>query len=524
MSDRPDVIIIGSGFGGAMVAHRLLERGARVAMLERGDWVGRGPEAWRPEASLELTPHYDREIPYRCVAGGYKPEVSGYACVGGPSVFYGCTSFRFRERDFAGEPDVVGDSGAAFPFDYDELEPYYDEAEALLQIAGDDDGDPTAPRRRRPYPQAPAPLAPISQRLADAARARGLSPFRLPLAINHGAAGRAPCQACRTCDTFACAIEAKNDVATMMIRPAIERGLTLHHRTVVTGLVREGRRITGVDVVDRATGAARRLTADTIVLAAGALGTPHLLLASGLDEVSPARAAVGRYLMRHANAMVFGFYPRRPDPDRVFHKQVAIHDWYFGAHGSHAGKDADGLTKLGGVQQVMTPPRELVRAHLPWGVRGPVGALTEQLTGLLCIAEDQPRHANGVTVDRARKDRFGLPQLVIETRYSARDERALAALVRRAKRVLRGSGAWFFHTHQIRTFSHALGSVRMGGDPAAAPVDPHGRYRGLDNLWIADGSVLPLSAGVNPSLTIAATALRTADFLAGVRKPDEGAA
>lgn len=517
VSARWDAIIIGSGFGGAMVAHRLLAAGARVLMIERGAWVGRGPEAWQPEASLELTPHYDREIPYRCVAGGYHAQIAGYACVGGPSVFYGCTSFRFRERDFAPEPEIVGDSGAAFPFDYRELEPYYDEAEQLLQIAGDDAGDPSAPPRRRPYPQPPAPLAPISQRVAGAARTLGLSPFHLPLAINHANAGsRAACRACRTCDTYACGIEAKNDVATMIVRPAIERGLTLWPRTVVTGLVRHGRRLTAVDVVDRATGAAQRVHAEHVVLAAGALGTPHLLLASGVDELSPARPAVGRYLLRHANAMVFGFYPRRPDPARVFHKQVAIHDWYFGA----TGKDVDGLGKLGGVQQVMTPPRELVKAHLPWGTRGPIGALTEQLTGLLCIAEDQPQRGNGVTVDPAVRDRFGLPQLVIETRSTHRDERAVRALVRRAKQVLRASGAWFFHTHAIRTFSHALGTVRMGRDATTAPVDATGRFRGADNLWIADGSVLPRSAGVNPSLTIAATALRTADFLAGVRKPD----
>jgi choline dehydrogenase-like flavoprotein len=517
VTERWDAIVIGSGFGGAMVAHRLVARGARVLVLERGGWVGRGPEAWRPEASLELTPHYDREMPYRCVAGGYTPEIAGYAAVGGPSVFYGCTSFRFRERDFLAEPAIDGDSRAAFPFDYGELAPYYDEAEALLQIAGDDTGDPTAPPRARPYPQAPAPLAPISQRLAAAARARGLSPFALPLAINHGTAGgRARCQACRTCDTFACAIEAKNDVATMVLRPAIERGLVLWPRTVVTGLVHDGRKVTGVDVVDRDGGGARRLVADDVVVAAGALGTPHLLLASGLDELSPARPAVGGYLMRHANAMVFGFYPRRPDPEHVFHKQLAIHDWYFGA----PGKDTDGLGKLGGVQQVMTPPRELVKAHLPRGTKGPIGALTEQLTGLLCIAEDQPRASNRVTVDRARTDRFGLPQLVIETRHSERDRRAVGALVRRAKQVLRGSGAWFFHTHAIKTFSHVLGTVRMGADAASAPVAASGRFRGLANLWIADGSVLPRSAGVNPSLTIAATALRTADFLAGVRKAD----
>ncbi len=522
---RWDAIIVGSGFGGAMVAHRLLAAGARVLMIERGDWVERGPAAWEPAASLELTRHYDREIPYRCVAGGYGGEIAGYACVGGPSVFYGCVSFRFRERDFTGDPDVVADSGAQWPFGYDELEPYYGEAEGLLSIAGDDAGDPTAPRRSTPYPQAPAPLAPISQRIAAAARAAGASPFALPLAINHGtgprpaglSGNRTACVACRTCDTFGCAIEAKNDVATMMIAPMVARGLTLWPKTVVTRIVTAGDRAVGLEVCRRDDGAIERVAADQIILAAGALGTPHLLLASELEARSPAPAAVGRYLTRHANAMVFGFYPRRPDRERVFHKQLAIHDWYFGADG----KDAVGLGKLGGVQQVMTPPRQLVRAHLPPVVRGPIGALTEQLTGLLCIAEDQPQRGNGVTVDRDRRDRFGLPQLVIEHRYSARDRRAVGVLVRRAKRVLRGSGAWFFHTHGIKTFSHVLGTVRMGRDAATAPVDAAGRFRGVGGLWIADGSALPLSAGVNPSLTIAATALRTADFVTGARRAED---
>jgi choline dehydrogenase-like flavoprotein len=168
------------------------------------------------------------------------------------------------------------------------------------------------------------------------------------------------------------------------------------------------------------------------------------------------------------------------------------------------------MHKLGGVQQVMTPPRELVRSHLPRGTKAILGALTEQLTGLLCIAEDQPRADNGMTVDWERRDRFGLPQMVIRTRYSARDQAALKALTTRAKQVLRRSGAWFFHTHQIKTFSHAVGSVRMGVDAATSALDADCRFRGVDNLWVTDGSALPMSAGVNPSLTIAANALRAA--------------
>jgi choline dehydrogenase-like flavoprotein len=503
-----DAVVIGSGFGGAMAAHRLIAAGARVLMIERGDWVERGEAAWRPEASLDMTSHYSRDIRYRCDAGAYKPEVGVAACVGGPSVFYGCVSFRFRERDFEGDPGVVAGSGAAWPYRYDELEPYYAEAERLLGVAGDDAADPTAPPRSAPYPQPPAALAPISRQIAEAAAGLGLHPFHLPLAINHGALeGRKACVGCRTCDTFACAIEAKNDVATTMIRPLLARGLTLWPRCVATRLELDGSRLAALHVFDRNKGESVRVEAKAFVLAAGALGTPHLILASGLDAVSPARGAVGRYLMRHANAMVFGFYPSRPDKEHVFHKQIAIHDWYFGAEGEE-------LTKLGGVQQVMTPPRELVKTHLPWGTRGLLGAFTEQLTGLLCIAEDQPLADNGVTIDPDTRDDYGLPQLVIRTGYSARDEQARRALVRRAKKVLRRSGAWFFHTHMIKTFSHAIGTVRMGVDPATAPLDEHCRFRGVDNLWVTDGSALPMSAGVNPSLTIAANALRAAERIA----------
>jgi choline dehydrogenase-like flavoprotein len=497
---RPwDAVIVGSGFGGAMAASQLIDAGARVLMIERGDWVPRGEDAWRPEASLEMTPYYKKDIPYDVKGASHGPVIGGYACVGGPSVFYGCVSFRFRERDFDGDPGVVAGSGAAWPFRYDELEPYYTAAERLLHIAGDDAGDPTAPRRSAPFPQAPGALAPISLRVAEAAIGLGLSPFHLPLAIDN-----ARCVACRTCDTYACAIEAKNDVATRMIRPLVARGLALWTGATAVRLEEAHGRITRLHV--KRDGRDEVIAADRFVLAAGAIGTPHLILASGLDARSPARAAVGRYLMRHANAMVFGFFPERPDRERRFHKQIALHDWYFGD--PDADDTAFGLTKLGGVQQMMTPPRELVKAHLPRGTRGVLGAFTEQLTGLLCIAEDQPRADNGVTIDEGRRDAYGLPRLTIHHDYSARDRLAVDALIARARRVLARAGAIFSHTHRVKTFSHAVGTVRMGVDPATAPLDGDCRFRGVENLWVVDGSALPMSAGVNPSLTIAANALR----------------
>jgi choline dehydrogenase-like flavoprotein len=117
-------------------------------------------------------------------------------------------------------------------------------------------------------------------------------------------------------------------------------------------------------------------------------------------------------------------------------------------------------------------------------------------------------------IDPSRRDAFGLPQLVLEHRYCDVDRRRLRALVRGAKRVLRRMGAVLCHAHQLKTFSHALGTVRLGEDPRTAPLDPDCRFRGADNLWVTDGSVFPTPGAVNPSLTISAIALRAAEAMA----------
>ena len=508
---RWDAIVIGSGFGGAMAAHALVHAGWHVLMLERGSWVARGPENWGPKGAGLVTPHYSTEAAYRVASGGRRYETGAWHCVGGASVFYGGASFRYRERDFEADPHIVGDSGAAWPFAYDDLEPYYGHAESLLGVAGETGADPTEPWRSAPFPHRPTQMPPSSTRIADAARRAGLHPSRIPLAISYGDAesGRR-CISCDRCDGYACAAEAKNDIATGILPELQRNGLALRPNTVVVRLVRERTRITGVEYVDRVTGERGLLTSRVVVLAAGALASPHLLLASGLDAVSSAPHAVGRYLVRHRNRVVFGVYLRPPNPERAFDKHVAIHDLYNGAPGIAGAPEGP----LGGIQQ-LTPPAGLVRAYLPPVVRIPAARLVSHATGLLVIAEDQPRQSNGVSLHRTERDRYGLPRLEVRHEYTSRDERSAGALVTAARSVLREAEAPFIYVHDISTFSHALGTVRMGPDEHAAPLDADGRFRGLDNLYVTDGSALPRSAGVNPSLTIAANALRIGARLAG---------
>jgi choline dehydrogenase-like flavoprotein len=511
-------IVIGSGFGGAMVAHRLVAAGRRVLMLERGDWPVRG-EAARDDVRgfFQWTAGYGSATSYRVRQGGRWGVEGICECVGGASVFYGGASFRFREADFRPPASLVESSGAEWPLGYADLEASYAEAERLLGVAGEAGVDPTEPPRSGPYPCAPAPLAPVAARVGAAASRLGLHPFRIPLAVNHSAGGVAVCTSCTTCDAYACWNGAKNDLASRIIAPLLQRGLELRCGRVVTRLIAEGTRVTKVECVDRVTGVRERYSGERVILAAGALATPHLLLASGLERLNPAGDAVGRFLMRHCNAFVYGFFRRPPNPERLHHKQLAIHDFYFGdpGGGGPAGK-------LGNIQQIMAPQ---TGAALRWtrrlGERGrplqnvaaaAVRGVTRHMTGLQVIAEDQPSARNRVELGEGR-DEFGLPKPVVHHDYSARDLAARAALVRRAREILREAGAFATFTYPVTTFSHAVGTVRMGGDSALAPLDAHCRFRGVENLWVVDGSCLPTSGGVNPSLTIAALALRAGESL-----------
>ena len=505
LTDRQewDAIVIGSGFGGAMAAHTLVHAGWRVLMLERGDWVPRGPASWRPSHAGMVSPFYSTESCYRVREGRRTSEAGGMFCVGGPSVFYGGASLRYREGDFTPDPLIHGASGARWPVAYADVEPFYTRAEQLLGVVGTTGEDPHEPTRSAPYPAAPSPLAPLSLRLSDAARRLGLHPSRVPVAIDQ----RGRCVSCSACDGFACAVGAKNDVATRITAPLLRQGLVLRSGTVVTRLVEWGGRIGAVEVIDHDSRRIHRLRARHVILAAGALATPHLLLASGLEERSPARDAVGRYLTRHCNRVVFGVFPARPDRGHRFVKQVAITDFYFGHEWTGAGK-------LGVLQQMAVPPLAVVAQHIPGWMVPAAGQVLSRSAALLGIAEDEPQHRNGVTIDRSDPDRFGLPRLTVHHEYTTRDRQAGDTLARCARRILREAGAVTCFSRTISTFSHALGTVRMGDDPATAPLDATGRYRGVDNLHVMDGSALPTSGGVNPSLTIAANALRCATRLA----------
>ncbi len=483
-----DAVVIGSGFGGAAAAHSLAAAGRKTLVLERGDWARRDDLDWNQREIL-LKLRYRSDAPVLVKQYGdrkYKPFYPN-ATVGGMSVFYGGASLRLRPADFA-----------RWPLSYDDVEPYYNKSEQLLGVHGVAGEDPCEPPRSQDYPFGPIQFSAPAQRLWDGAQKVGYRPFRIPLAINFSNADRPLCIRCITCDGFPCKIEAKNDLSATLLKEGQENGLDIMPGIVVKKLVERNGCIVTAECVDKNSGRSFTVEGSLFVVAAGALHSPALLLRSGLDN-----SCVGRYLMRHCNAVVSVIFPCRTNPGQVFHKQLCFSDFYEDMRQELG-------TAVGVIQDIYTPAPEVIRHHAPWGFKRLAGMLSGCMQNLLCIAEDDPQYDNRVELADER-DAFGLPLTQVTHAYSAADYRRLDHLKKRARRVLRAAGGLIPCTYRIDSFSHAVGSVRCGGDPQTSALDPECRFWGVDNLYVLDGSALPTSGGVNPSLTIAANAFRVAD-------------
>ncbi len=491
-----DVVIVGSGFGGGTMAYALSRAGLNVLLVERGGWPHRDETDWNGRAIL-LDGRYRGETPLQVDqrADGQSLQTFPNEVVGGNSIFFGGAALRLRATDFA-----------RWPIAYRDLERHYTAAEALLEIHGRAGVDPVEPPRSAPYPFEPPALTEPARRIFKAAEKLGWHPFQMPIALNHAGPREPRCINCFTCDGFPCRIGAKNDVTQTALAKADPARLAILARTVAGRLMVRDGHVIALEAIDRDSDRRLTLRAKLFVIAAGALATPALMLRSGLDRLD-ASGAIGRYLMRHCNAMLGYMFALRTNPQAVNHKQVCISDFYESVRAS------DG-TALGVIQDMCMPPRDVVRALGPRGFRWAAYLGASHIQTLLCIAEDEAQADNRVTLDAAGAlDRFSQPVATVHHRYSQKDLQRRDRLVALARRVLRRAGGVAGKVRLIDSFSHAVGTARFGVDPTSSVLDRHCRFWPVRNLFAVDGSFMPSSGGVNPSLTITANALRVAEHV-----------
>jgi len=513
---RYDVIIIGSGAGGGTLAHRLAPSGKRILLLERGEYVPRETDNWSTRA-VNLEGKYQTKEIWRDGQGKPLHPHTNY-WVGGNTKFYGAALFRLRREDF-GEIRHHGGVSPAWPIGYDDLAPYYTEAERLYHVHGRRGEDPTEPPADEPFPHREISHEPRIAQLAEDFAGQGLRPFHTPLGVmlDEQQPRRSRCIRCATCDGHPCLVYAKADAQVVCVDPALE----FPNVSLVTGARVErletdasGREVRAVVVARN--GTPERFEADVVVVACGAINSAALLLRSA-SERHPAGLAngsgvVGRHYMGHINSVLMAL-SKCPNPT-VFQKTLSVNDFYFG--------DRDVDFPLGHISFVGKLDADTLRAGAP--ALAPGWALDQMARHSLdfwLTSEDLPDPDNRVTLDREGN---------IALSYRPNNEEGHKRLVARLKQLMQQQRKCGVHGHDchqglfarnlflgqripLAGVAHQNGTVRFGRDPGASALDVNCRAHEVDNLYVVDASFFPSSGAVNPALTVIANALRVGDHL-----------
>jgi len=485
MAASPDIVIVGSGMGGATLAAGLAPTGARITILERGDRIPDDAPARDPNRIFRNSAFLPDET-WLDEAG--RPFAPGnYYHVGGNSKLYGAVLIRYRAEDFA-EMAHAGGLSPAWPFAYDEIAPWYDRAEALYEVRGDAASDPTEPPHAAPYPFHPVPVVPCIAEARARLEHAGAHPFTLPLGVDieqwlaGGATGW---------DGYPDTRSGKKDAETCGLAAALAHdNVELVTGAEVTELrVGPDNRRIG-EVRYRKDGDEHLVRPGAVALNAGAVQTAALLLRSG---VANAADQVGRCFMNHNASALIAVDPRFVN-DAVYQKTFGLNDWYL--------DDGAGGPPLGNMQLLGRVVPEILSAQVPALPRTVARWISRHAIDIYAISEDLPDPESRVRL----KD--GKVQLIWRRSNMA----AHRGLVARIRETFRAAGFPLVLSRLFdgRTPSHQCGTARMGDDPARSVVDPDGRAWDHPNLFITDAAALPTSAAVNPALTVAALALRAA--------------
>jgi len=532
-----DAIVIGTGMGGGTIGYELSRLGRRILYLEKGhSSVGLDPAGIigsYPEENFDIARVSDAQHDNYLARGGrntewfldstpgakpklFRPLVG--SGTGGSSALYGMVTERFFREDFTprGNFAETGCSTVpeAWPLSYDEMLPWYRKAEMLYRVRGT--ADPIRPGDDVASLLPPRPMTAANAEVADFLADRGMHPYNLHVACEYA-------DQCRSCSNIICPSGCKNYSGNICVEPAVRcHGAVLLDQATVTRL--EATRTAVTRVIARRRGETLRFSGRVVVLAASALMTPVLLLNSASADW-PAGLAndhdlVGRNLMRHF-IDIYLFRIRCAEPVAGQVKEISFNDFY-----------QAGGQKLGTVQSLgQVPPYDFLMNASRAGRRvlGPLRHLggrpwkrlvQDRFVVLASIMEDLPYGSNRILPGPGST---GKPGPYLELQYTmgapdARRHREFTRQLRAAMSRYRGSRVSPVHLSGAKMNSglgHQSGTCRFGDNPKTSVLDPTNRAWGLDNLYVVDTSMLPSSAGINPSLTIAANALRVAQVING---------
>jgi choline dehydrogenase-like flavoprotein len=529
MQHNADVVIVGSGVCGALVAARLAARGVKVLMLEAGPRISRATALAQyraalikvPECAYPNTPYAphatsDRPDGYYLQNGPDKFEASSLRHVGGTTWHWLGTSFRFVPDDFRLRSKFG--VGIDWPITYDDLEPWYCEAEQELGVAGDPNAALDAPRSK-PYPLPGIPLSYLDRRVAAAVGRLGYTVQPTPQARNSERYQNRPvCCGSSSCIPI-CPVQAKYD-AMVHVTQAERAGAELIEQAIVSRVeIGEDGRVSGVRF-KRPDGTEARATARVYVIAAHGIETPKLLLQSRTAE-RPQGAAnssdqVGRNLMDHPTRLSWALAAEPLWPYRGPLSTAGIESPRSGQWRHEYGAFRVQFQNRGW-DWPMGTPYQTVRVLAERGLRGAdlaralVDRSARELT-VVTMVEQLPSPENRIVPDEDHRDAIGIPRPRISFRIDQYSRRALDHGQRMHQEIFAAMSATEIqHGTTIFSAGHIMGTCRMGTDAKTSVVNAEQRTHDHHNLFLLGSGVFPTGAASNPTLTIAALALKAVD-------------
>lgn len=507
-----DVIVIGTGIGGGTLGRRLAEQGYSVLFVEKGHF-NPPPELHDPDASDGAAYRLQQGYWPTALSGTIDGQLSSFfgpvgSGVGGSSVFYAATLERPERHDIDQTAEYRHPTGG-WPVSYDSFAPYFAAAEQAYFVRGSAD-----PLSREPYSDL-LPAIPFDKAdcaMVDSFRKRGLNPYSLHVGIRN-------LSGCGFCFGRKCQRSCKMDARSAGVEPALLTGnAALLDLCNVTRLRSNAEQV--IDVEASRDGQTFALHGRIYVLAAGAFGSPRILLASRSDSwpegLANASGLVGRNLMFHLTEMI-AIWPengiRFDSPTRA----IGLRDFYASPTQRYGTLQAMGVNVgYGEIVQFLNSAfdRSIIRklrllrhfTRIPAYLAAKIFGHAKVFAGIM---EDLPYEQNRVVLDPQDPDRIAF-HYTISSELKARR----AEYKKLIQAGLRGLRLAFLNMQPELNFAHVCGTLRFGSDPKTSVLDPDCRAHGIANLFVADASFMPTSAGVNPSLTIAANALRVADKIA----------
>jgi len=534
-SERADVCVIGAGPAGALVASQLASDGQKIVVLEAGPRFDRSNREQQMEQAIRPGDHGsvwemggDRDAFSASGERYYPLNVSRVKGVGGSTLHWQGMVMRLHPSDFDGSHDT---DDPAWPISYDDLRPYYADAERALGVAGDAD-NPFAPPRDGAYPLPGFPPSYSDSLFAEACERLGITMHSVPNARNSEPYdGRGPCVGYGTCQPV-CPSGAKYD-ASVHIEDAEAEGTRVIDRAPVQRLETGSDGRVEAAVYATPDGTEHRQTAREFVVAAGGVETPRLLLLSANDDypdgLANSSGLVGHYFMDHLFAGAGGTLDRETRQNHVGFLTSECHQFYDDP-GQAVERVADGETVIAATDEALSPlkleflnyagpsPVELALSGEEWGDTL-LSSLRESYGNSIAmggLVGQPPRKENRVTLDTSTTDDHGNPVPDIQWSWGERLERSVGRANEIQHAVLSELGvdiSWTVGPADTGPAYHHMGTTRMGTDPAESVVDPQLRAHDVTNLSIASSSVFVSAGSMNPTLTIAALALKCADHV-----------